>query len=220
MDFRPLIRSRRGMVAAVSAAATILLVVGLVGAMRTLAGPAAAGPLDMNGRPVQLEPGDLPTRPSKSIPQPSRPMRFVVGAVGLNVPLEGLDVQDGEITPPGFTSAYLMQNIGVAPSQAASGTVYVVMHSLRGGGMAPGNFLIDVDAQAPRMPDGTQVRVGDDTYAVTGWKAVRKTDVPTDSTIWTSIPGRLVIITCLQTPSQKPSVDNMVITAQLVDTAR
>ncbi|WP_460581589.1 class F sortase [Humibacter ginsengisoli] len=204
------------MVAVALVAAAIILVAGAVGVVATRAVPAS-GPVDLKGNVVQLDPGDTPA------PQVLQRMhavtntgsRFVVPSVGLDVPLGSLDVVDGEITPPGFTSAYRVDNLGVPLSRAGTGSVFVVMHSLRNGGVGPGNYLIDVDAETSRVRPGAVIRVGGLTYTVTGSKALKKSTVPADSSLWANTPGRLVVFTCLQVPAQTESVDNLVVFAKL-----
>jgi hypothetical protein len=133
--------------------------------------------------------------------------------VGLDVPLGSLDVVDHVIEPAGFTSAYWVRNLGVAPTDPASGTVFVVMHSLRGGGSAPGNALIDVGNGRARVQSGADLRVDGVDYRVVRTETVGKDDISHDSTIWANTPGRLVVITCLQRPDGRPSTENMVVEA-------
>ena len=202
-------------------AAAVILAAGAVGVIATRAVPAP-GPVDLKGNVVQLDPGDTP---SPQILQRMHAVtntgsRFVVPSVGLDVPLGSLDVVEDEITPPGFTSAYRVDNLGVPLSRAAQGTVFVVMHSLRNGGVGPGNYLIDVDAGTSRVHQGAVIRVGGLTYTVTESQALRKTAVPRDSSLWANTPGRLVVFTCLQVPAQTESVDNMVVFARLEDGAK
>lgn len=197
-------------------AATVILAAGAAGVIATRAVPAS-GPVDLKGDVVHLDPGDTP---SPQILQRMHAVtntgsRFVVPSVGLDVPLGSLDVVDDEITPPGFTSAYRVDNLGVPLSRAAQGTVFVVMHSLRGGGVGPGNYLIDVDAGTSRVHPGAIIRVGDLTYTVTGSQTLRKSAVPDKSSLWANTPGRLVVFTCLQVPAQTESVDNLVVFARL-----
>lgn len=145
------------------------------------------------------------------------------GGIRLNVPVAALDVPvgainqvDGVMDPPGFASAYLVRNYGANLAHAAVGTVFVVMHSCRGGAVCPGNYLIDIPAGAAAVPDGTDVYLGDLHYRVTGWQKVDKPQVGATAEIWENAPGRLVLLTCLQNRKQTASTQNMVITAQLV----
>ncbi|WP_051671157.1 MULTISPECIES: class F sortase [unclassified Microbacterium] len=141
--------------------------------------------------------------------------RFAVPSVGLDVPLGGLDMVDGEITPPGFTSAYTVRNLGV-PDDPSAGTTYVVMHSIPAPGVAPGNYLIDVADGRAAVPAGAQVLVGEKVYAVDSSYSVDKGELSAQSALWADRPGRLVIITCQQLPSGARSVQNTVIEAHLV----
>lgn len=141
--------------------------------------------------------------------------RFIVPSVGLNVPLGALDEADGTITPPGFTSAYVVRNLGATLQRADRGTVFVAMHSVRGGGVGPGNYLINVASGRPSVSAGDTIRVGPRTYRVISWRNESKQQVPYDVALWANTPGRLVVLTCLQNPSQTESTENVIITAEL-----
>ncbi|MBK0297401.1 class F sortase, partial [Bacillus sp. S34] len=54
--------------------------------------------------------------------------------------------------------------MGATLADRDNGTVFVVMHSLRGGATGPGNYLIDVDAQRSDVVAGSVVHMGDATY--------------------------------------------------------
>ncbi|MFJ3392163.1 sortase family protein [Leifsonia aquatica] len=170
-------------------------------------------PKDMNGQPVVVE--SVASPKNHAVPQvDGRTLR--VPSRKLTVPLGELDQVDGVIDPPGFASAYLVRNHGATLGNAADGTVYVVMHSCRGGATCPGNYLIDVASGQASVPNGADVYVAGLHYRVTGSHSVYKPDVSSDAEIWQNTPGKLVLLTCLQVPAQTKSVDNMVITAQLV----
>lgn len=141
--------------------------------------------------------------------------RFVVADVELDVPLGALDMVDGEITPPGFTSAYIVRNLGT-PADAAAGTTYVVMHSIPKPGVAPGNYLIDVADGKASVEAGTTIQVGDASYAIDSSYTVDKAQLPQQTALWENRAGRLVVITCQQLPSGERSVQNTVIEAHLI----
>ncbi len=175
-------------------------------------------PTDMRGNPV-----DLPA-PSRAVQQRTDAVAQVAGmtlrvpSAGLTVPLGELNEVDGVIDPPAFSSAYLVRNYGTQLAHAGLGTVFVVMHSCRGGAVCPGNYLTDLTAGTASVAVGADVYVGGLHYRVTGSETVYKPDVHTDAALWANVPGRLVLLTCLQTPAQTASVDNLVVTAQLVRT--
>ena len=101
----------------------------------------------------------------------------------------------------------------MAPTDSADGTVFVVMHSLRNGGEAPGNALIDVENGRARIATGEAIVVDDVAYKVVDTETVDKTQISHDQSVWADTPGRLVVITCLQRPDGAPSTENMVIEA-------
>lgn len=197
-------------------AGAALLVVAVVGIALTPT-PSQGAALDMNGNTVILDPGTIPApevlKEMKVVEDVG--VRFTVPSVDLNVPLGELNEARGTITPPGFASAYLVRNLGVSLDNAAEGTVFVATHSTRGGAVAPGNFLIDKATGASKLANGSLITVGSVTYKVTGWQAISKDAISRNSDVWANTPGRLVVLTCLQLPSQKPSTDNMVIFAEL-----
>lgn len=224
-DQAPSVRRGRRQRARTHLAAILAFTGGLAiicGAVLTLVlGQSVDTGRDMRGNSVALDSDEpLPAATATNMKAiPDMGVRFVVPSVGLNVPLGALTMVDGTITPPGFTSAYLVRNLGVVLSDAAEGTVFVAMHSMRGGAVGPGNYLIDVDAQKAWVRVGAAITVGTLHYRVTGSQAIAKTSITTDASLWRNSPGRLVILTCLQVPAQTESVDNMVITAQLVATS-
>lgn len=170
-----------------------------------------SGPVDLNGNRVQAE--DVPTAAASASADPDTGGQFVVKSVGLDVPLGALNVVGGTVEPPGFTSAYRIRNEGVSTSRSSKGTVFVVMHSLRNGGVGPGNYLIDVKDQKAKVGLGTKIQVDGITYKVTGSQKVQKTALSQSKTIWADTPNRLVVITCLQRREGGPSIDNLVIQA-------
>ena len=161
---------------------------------------------DMDGNAVAMVRDSLSPRDVDRMAVASTSLRFRVPSVGLDVPLEELSEVDGSIVPPGFTSAYLVRNRGVGPSAASSGTVYVVMHSVRGG-RAPGNYLINVARRKA-------TRVGGLAYVIDGSWTILKGSLASAHDVWHDVAGRLVVITCLQRTTGR-SLDNVVITAHL-----
>lgn len=208
-------RSRRVLVVLACACAA-LLIAGALGLVVSRS-HAVSGPTDLRGAPVAVEAGTepAPATVARMDAVTDSGTRFQVPSVGLDVALGELSMADGTITPPGFTSAYRVRNLGVSLGRAASGTVFVAMHSLRGGGVGPGNYLIDVKDARARLASGAEIRIGGDSYTVTGSEAIDKSVIRTDENVWADRPGRLVVLTCLQRPQGGPSVDNIVIFAQL-----
>ncbi|QAY63940.1 class F sortase [Xylanimonas allomyrinae] len=174
-------------------------------------------PRDLAGSPVRLEEGTEPSeeqvRQMQAVADDGA--RFEVPQVGLDVPLGALSEVDGQIVPPGFQSAYRVRNRGVPVEEAENGTVFVVMHSLRGRGQAPGDYLADRETGSSRVAPGDTVRVEDRVYAVTSSRLIDKADLPAADEVWTAEPGRLVIVTCMQRPDGAASLQNLVIFASL-----
>lgn len=210
-------RPRRALTIVLAVLSVLAVVAGAV-ILTHQAVETAEAPKDLNGNAVQLEPADVPPPEVEArmevqeAPAQGGP-RLAIPSASLDVPLASLLAVDGEITPPGFTQAYGVRNLGVDAEHAADGTLYVVMHSVRHGN-APGNAVIDVDTGAVSVPDGAAIQVGDLHYTVTGSLTIGKDELASRSELWTDDPGRLVLITCLQRTEGR-SVDNAVIIAQL-----
>ncbi|MBF4619244.1 class F sortase [Clavibacter sp. VKM Ac-2873] len=188
----------------------------VAGALAAVGGwPVSAGlPRDLAGAPVQADvPAPAAGADGAGTAVDSGLGRFRAPSVGLDVPLGAVDVVGGVVDPPGFSSAYRVRDLGVAPEDAAHGTVFVVMHSVRGGGTGPGDRLIDDAAGSASVAPGTVIQVAGVDYAVGSSRAVPKGQLPDDAEVWADTPGRLVVITCLQRPDGSPSRDDMVIEA-------
>ncbi|WP_228512742.1 class F sortase [Clavibacter sp. VKM Ac-2872] len=209
MPDRPTPTRRRRWILIVGAVGVALTVGSGIGIARYL-----ASPVDMAGNHVAYEEFSAPSAEESDAVEQNGTDRFAVDSVGLDVPLGALKTVRGVIEPPGFTSAYWVRDQGVAPGDGAQGTVFVVMHSLRDGGQGPGNYLIDVANGTSKIGLGAKIRVDDVTYSVTGTQAIDKPAVADASAIWANVPGRLVIITCLQKPGGGASTQNVVIEAQ------
>ena len=176
--------------------------------------PARAAVLDLRGHPVQADSGTVAhTTAEVAKVQQDTGQRFVVLTVGLDVALDSLGVANGNITPPGFTSAYLVRNLGTTLTHSTTGTVYVVMHSIRGGGVGPGNYLQNSKTGATSLHTGNIITVGGVDYRMASSTLVLKTQLPADRNVWANIPGRLIVITCLENADGSPSTQNLIITA-------
>jgi hypothetical protein len=174
----------------------------------------AVSATDMTGRTVMLEPGATPAVASTADAVDSAGARLVVPAAGLDVPLAAMSTAGGEITPPGFTSAYVVRDLGTTLAAPSGGTLFVAMHALRGGGRGPGNHLQDIATGKATVEPGDRVTVGNVTYAVTGATTVGKTAIAADAGVWANTPDRLVLITCLEKPDGSPSTSVLVIEAR------
>ncbi len=197
--------------------AVMLCLVGACAAILIATSAPTSERLDLSGNRVELDPG---TAPSSAVAARMKVtedtgQRFAVPSVGLNVPLGSLNEVDNTITPPGFTSAYMVRNMGTGIDSPEKGTMYVVTHSLRGGGRAPGNYLADSRTQSSAVKSGAVITVGKLTYRVTTSQTVSKKALPATATVWTNTANRLVVITCLEPADGSPSTDNLIIFATL-----
>ena len=207
-------RPRRPVALVAALVALVLVAAGAVLVVRSLNASRDA-PRDMAGNPVRFAPGNTPA-PSTIDQMQVRDAdsgRLQVPSVGLDVPLGSMLAVDNVVNPPGFTQAYWVRNVGVAPADATSGTVYVVSHSVSRG-RAPGNYLLNVDKGSSAVNPGDLIDVDGHDYIAQSWRAVGKTQLPAAQALWDAVPGRLVLITCLEQPDGS-SPDNLVVVAQL-----
>lgn len=151
--------------------------------------------------------------------------RFVAPRQKLSVPLLSASVVDGVITPPTFTDAFVVRDYGRV-DDSSTGLAVVTMHSVRGG-RGPGNAFIDPpkdaadDAAAGRHPlvfAGDPLEVDGVAYVVSGTAIETKGEAADDPRIWRdwrSHGDRLVVITCLLSPTVSMNKqDNLVVFAE------
>ena len=205
---------RRRLLRSVVAATLTAAATASVGILWNLEVPSPAG-RDLRGHRVALNPQDRPDGRLRALQRAddSGHGRFEVPSVKLDVPLGALTEAEGAIKPPGFTSVYWVRNRGVGVHSADKGTVFVVTHSLRGGGVAPGNYLIDVRRGTSSLRPGAELIVDGIHYTLDETQPIPKSQIADDASVWANTPNRLVVITCLQVPAGTASVDNLVITA-------
>jgi len=166
---------------------------------------------DLAGNVVIPEESDF----SDVVPVPAEVGELVIPRTGLRVEIAALRETDHVINPPGFDKAYWVQNRGVGVAQASAGTVFIAMHSLRDGGVGPGNYLIDVEHRRSKLQVGDEVFVGSAKYRVKATDAIEKNRLAQAESVWDETPGKLVLVTCMQRPEGGASLQNMVIEAQL-----
>jgi len=177
--------------------------------------------LDMNGNKVVPDDNSVfdPAYVQAADAQPDLGQRFKVPSVNLDVPLGSVNQVDGLINPPGYTSVYWVKNMGVSPANADKGTVYVVTHSVKSPGTAPGDFLIDQSTVSVIVQKGAEIDVGDRKYTVDSSLTVSKDELGSQTSLWAGTPGMLVLITCMQGGTYLPnghSATNVVIIGTLV----
>lgn len=198
--------------------ATAALILGGLGIAITFASAPslpAGTQRDQRGDAVIIDPGEAPgpSTLKRMNPTVDAGERIVIPSVHLDAPLGAINTVAGVVTPPGFTAVYAIRNLGTRIDQPDNGTVFLVTHSLRGGGTAPGNALIDLEHHRSAVEPGAKIIVAGTAYTATGSQTIAKPDLAKAAGLWADTPGRLVIITCLQRPNGAPSVDNLVIIA-------
>lgn len=170
---------------------------------------------DMKGNLVMFEGEEKPTEEEVKEMKVERDESslFVVPSVGLEAPMGKLNMVRRNINPPDFQTVYEIRNLGTPLDKFQEGTVYLATHSVTRG-IAPGNYLIDIENERASVHNGDEIRVRGKKFYVTEEFTIPKHDLPNTTKVWESVPGRLVIITCLQRPSKRRSTRNSIIFAQ------
>lgn len=159
--------------------------------------------------PVADDDAQLPPDPVVVAPELSVP------SLRLSVPLEGITVTDGSITPPTFDRAYLVDGYSTSLTTAADGRLIVVFHSRRDGS-GIGNAFFNQQTGHPTVSVGETIVVGGNTYRVRDVSSVSKEQMPERTDVWEAPPGTLALITCLQNPQRTASTENFIVLADLV----
>ncbi|MDQ0647268.1 hypothetical protein QFZ53_001464 [Microbacterium natoriense] len=167
------------------------------------------GPRDLNGNLVLFD-EDPP--PPADLQPTADGLRLRVPQVELEVGVGEMHSVGGQVTPPDFTNAYIVRDLG---GSGPGDSVYIAMHSLRGGGVAPGNSLFDADSQQALVAVGSAIYLDGVEYRITQTRNVLKKELPSDG-IWDQPAGTLTLITCLQEIDGRASTMNFVVTASLV----
>lgn len=176
--------------------------------------PGASG---QPGQTIRLDTTITPEQAAKQQAVPAyNGLRLVIPRLSFDVPLGAISIADGQLTPPGIWSAYWVRNLGVSPEKAKDGTVFLVIHTVRGDASAPGNLLIDGKAGHSTLTTGMPITMGGQQYRVTQTANISRDELPYRTDVWTSHPGTLVLITCLERPGSSVVIDNVVAWAQLV----
>jgi hypothetical protein len=120
------------------------------------------------------------------------------------------------IDPPIIDAAYVIANIGVSPSHHAQGTVYIAMHALPDGQHGPGNTLIDPTSRTILVTPGDTILADGTAYTVITVTTQSKATTSQDAQLWNpNTPDRLILITCLPTPTGETATHNIIISAEI-----
>ncbi|MGY1740132.1 MULTISPECIES: class F sortase [unclassified Blastococcus] len=188
-------------------AGAALLAVGLTAGPGTPTGTAP--PMPVADEPVRPRP------PADGEPPPSSAVHLTVPAVGLDLPVLPLTPHGGVIDPPTLTAAYWIEPYG-RPGGDAADTVYLAAHSTDAGryGFDP---LLAGDADGSALDPGDVVRVdgpaGTVEYTVERSARYDRDELPGAADVWAAVPGRLVLITCVEPGDGRAATENLVVFA-------
>lgn len=154
---------------------------------------APAAPSDPAPESTSPDAVDIPVSPQpEAIPLAAPPQRLTIPAAGLDVAV-GEIPGSNHIDPPTFDMAYWVSRYG-QPGQGSADTVYIVGHSMEGGGWQLNklSYGVDIgDAVQLQTANGTVKYVVDDVFV---------TPKPTlgESYIWAPNPGHLYLISSFE----------------------
>ncbi|MCL6424394.1 class F sortase [Brachybacterium sp. JHP9] len=176
--------------------------------------PSAGRETLSDGRQVVLEDPISQEQVDQMDVQPSG-LRMEVPAAGIFAEMRSMHSYLGEdgvkiLNPPTSEHPYWVRDW--ADPVDGTGMVVVATHSVRGLPEIPGSRLIDIDAGRSTLSPGDVILIGDRRFEVTVVHEELKGDLAGDQEIWADIPGKLLIVTCLQRSAGK-SQKNIVIEA-------
>ncbi|MDT0276510.1 class F sortase [Blastococcus goldschmidtiae] len=222
----PALNRRTAVVAAVATlgvAGSTFLAVGLTDSRQPAAATGSSDPVAAATAPATTPVGEpaQPTLPAEGeeLPVPTSDVHVTVPAVGLDLPVLPLTPQQGVINPPTLTAAYWIEPYGapVGDVAQADNTLYLAAHSTSAG-VYGFDALMDPDGKGSTLAPGDLVEVSTPAGAV-GYEVKRteryaKGELPAAAEVWEAVPGRLVLITCLQLGGGRASSENLVVFAE------
>jgi hypothetical protein len=175
---------------------------------------------DMDGNVVQPDDTSMndPEWVDKANLEEVTGARVLVPERGLDYPYGEVNEVNGVINPPNFQGVFRIRTRGVDLDNAQNGTVYLATHALRGIGRAPGNDLSDLENKRSSLIRGMEVVVNgvtyiyDTSFTVSSGSLGERSDLFGDGEM---IPGRMLIITCMQSPDGSPPTENLIIVGWL-----
>ncbi|MDR0837371.1 MAG: hypothetical protein LBM94_04040 [Propionibacteriaceae bacterium] len=197
-----------------------LVIAGIILAFLALRPAADPGYVDLDGTAVTPDDGTMNNAEwvEKANLEEITGATFRVPERGLIYPYGEVNEVDGVINPPNFKGVFRIRNRGVSLESRETGTVYLATHALRGGGRAPGNDLSDMERGSSSLVRGMEMIVNTVTYYFDSSYTVSNDDLgryPDLFGVGEQIPGRVVILTCMQKPDWSAPTENLVIVGWL-----
>ena len=120
------------------------------------------------------------------------------------------------LDPPGATAAYWLSDYGF-PGEGSEDTVYLIGHS-SDAGTAVFDAIVNPATQSTPLLAGDEIVLETETgsvlYEVVTAERQDRTALADLERVWSSAPGRLVIITCLFDEARNAATDNMIVYAR------
>ncbi len=208
-------------VVALGFAGGTVLAVGLADGGQPAAATGSAGPVAAALSAAPVDEAPQPALPSEgaTLPTPSSAVHVSVPALDLDLPVLPHTPRGGAINPPTLTAAYWIQPYGepVGAAGQADNTIYLAAHSTGTGeyGFDP---LMETDGGGSTLDAGDVIEVstpqGTAGYTVDHTERYAKGELADATEVWEAVPGRLVLITCVQRGGGRASTENLVVFAE------
>ena len=169
--------------------------------------PASSSPRDDARTTPQASAAPITAPPVVRGPIASAPQRISYPAAGMDVVVHPLqpDAESQSIVPPETMDGYWLSTFG-SPGAGSTNTTYIIGHSWEGLD-APFNHLSSAAAPGDRFAVTTATGVVE--YTVDSVATYTKSTLK-DSSVWTAVPNRLVLISCY---TEDLWGENLVVTA-------
>lgn len=145
----------------------------------------------------------------------SEPTHISIAEIGYEADVSQMTTDNGVVDPPTKELTYRVTDRGSQPGEDADNTVYLVCHSASRSD-APCNTVYRNAAVGQTIRLTT--KTGQLTYRIESIETLSKDgEFENSEKVRSKVPGRLVLITCLQRGIGRSSVENFVVFAQLVE---
>lgn len=162
--------------------------------------------------PQATQPESPSARPTVKM---SEPTHISIAEIGYEADVSQMTTDNGVVDPPTKELTYRVTDRGSQPGEDADNTVYLVCHSASRSDV-PCNTVYRNAAVGQTIRLTTEA--SQLTYRIESIETLSKDgEFENSEKVWSKVPGRLVLITCLQRGLGRSSVENFVVFAQLVE---
>ena len=145
----------------------------------------------------------------------SEPTHISIAEIGYEADVSQMTTDNGVVDPPTKELTYRVTDRGSQPGEDANNTVYMACHSATRS-FAPCNTVYKEAAVGQTISLTTEA--GQLTYRIESIETLSKDgEFENSEKVRSKVPGRLVLVTCLQRGIGRSSAENFVVFAQLIE---